>query len=151
MSRLWDQEEIDWAVACATAGDTVEEIAEAAGRTADDVARQLAHLKPLTEAQRQVAACWAAGMTSSEIDRLHGVANGTAYSHLRRIANKGYPVSPRRHHVKLRGPEIDALVARLGAVSRQDLGRRLGLTKHQVCNLSRRGLPTRAVQEALHG
>lgn len=150
MSRPWDQDEIDWAVACASAGDTIAEIAVAAERAKDDVARQLGHLKPLTRAQRRVAACWAAGMTQPEIDRLNGVANGTAYSHLRRIAAKGYPIAVRRDRTKLRGPEIDALVARLGAVNRQDLGRRLGLTKEQVCNFSRDGLSARVVREALH-
>lgn len=134
--RPWDQDELDWALECLTAGDTYAEVAEWSGRTEDDVRKAFAHLPPLTPLQRQVASCLAAGMNCGEADRWLGVAATTSWTCLRRIWAKNYrltrakPVTNADVITGLRhGVTLDELADRFG-VTRRTIERRREAALH---------------------
>lgn len=97
--RRWDRDEIEWAVECAAAGDSLDDIAEMAGCPVAEVKAALAGLAPLTYRQRMVAQLYVAGETYSAIGRALGStarnSQGVAVDALRRIRAKGYPVPGR--------------------------------------------------------
>lgn len=72
MSR-WDGDEIAWARECFAAGDTVQEIAQMAGRDPDDVRRITGRDNKLSPMERQVLSLYACGLTFAEIDAARGV------------------------------------------------------------------------------
>lgn len=94
-----DAEEIAWARECAAAGDTPEEIAEAAGRPLRDIQAALAGLRPMTAKQREVASLWAAGLTQQAIAAQIGLTSPFAKNvvgmRLKGLREAGYPLPHR--------------------------------------------------------
>lgn len=98
-ARLWDADEIAWGRDCLVSGDSVEEIAEAAGCA---VAEVVANIGPgrLTARQREVVSLYMAGCSFEEIDAERGMTSGrpgsAAASMITDLRKKGFPL-PYRH------------------------------------------------------
>ncbi len=132
MTGTMDAEEITWARECAAAGDTIFEIAEAAGRRLREIRAALSGLKPMTDCQREIASLYAAGLTVVEIEAAIGASplNGGCYARrtLHGLRDRGYPIPYREAAQPADVPAaLDALKRRLGVDTDADLGRRLGL------------------------
>jgi DNA-binding NarL/FixJ family response regulator len=65
--RPWDQDEWTWAIECAVAGDSPEEIAETAGRSVPEVRDVIGDLAFLTAKQRDLLSLYAAGCSFPDI------------------------------------------------------------------------------------
>ncbi len=98
--RPWDEDELAWARECVAAGDTVEDIAEMAGRSPAEVRDALGADDNLTPHQRRAAAMYVAGMTMRDIGRaLKPEAKwpqATAWSAIQSIRRRGHVMPPRR-------------------------------------------------------
>jgi len=95
MAKLWDADELAWARECFHAGDSVEEIAESAGRTIEDVAGAIGGGRKITPYERRILSLYSAGCTFPEIAgelRMSKKAASAAITGLRR---KGIPVPHR--------------------------------------------------------
>jgi hypothetical protein len=69
VSRPWDPEEIAWARECFHAGDSFEEIAEAAERAVDEVRAVLGSGHSIAPRQREVLSLYTSGCTFDAIAR----------------------------------------------------------------------------------
>ena len=143
--RPWDVEEIAWARECAAAGDTVEEIAAAAERHVEDVAAQLAELRPMTANEREVASLYAAGLMPAEIDAARPVGAEAARKVIRRLRARGYAI-PHRQPERLSIEDIDRLVRRLELDSKQALARLIGTPPGTATKWRERGLAAARVE-----
>lgn len=94
-ARRWDAEEIAWGRECLQAGDSVEEIAAAAGCVQAEV---VANIGPgrLNELQREVVSLYTAGCSFPEINRELGKRSGAAESMITKLRCSGFPL-PYRH------------------------------------------------------
>jgi len=63
----WPDDEIAWAKECFVAGDSLDEIAEAAGRSVADVRTVLGSGRSITPRDREILSLYAAGCTFEEI------------------------------------------------------------------------------------
>jgi len=95
----WDGEEVVWARECAAAGDSLEEIAAAAGRPLDEVRLILADLPPMSAKAREIASLYAAGVPVRQIDVEIGTATAkpgkNASSRLNELRRRGYDIPHR--------------------------------------------------------
>ncbi len=98
MSPAWDNDELAWALECAAAGDTAEEIAEMAGRSVADVRANVA-LPRLTQGQRTALQLYIAGATLEDIGRClrpsSRMPKQLAFSYLKGLRNRGVPLPAR--------------------------------------------------------
>lgn len=98
-ARRWAQDEIAWGRECLVAGDSVEEIAEAAGCALAEV---IANIGPgrLTARQREVVSLYMAGCSFEEIDAERGMTSGrpgsAAAAMVTLLRKRGFPL-PYRH------------------------------------------------------
>lgn len=104
--RAWDAEEMAWAYACRADGASFDEIAEAAGRTVEDVREALRPRWGMTRREQLALAHHEAGRSDAFVGRVinpHAsdpkalgrawIVRGTA----KRAAYKGFGASERRH------------------------------------------------------
>lgn len=101
MRRPWLPDELQWARDCLHAGDSIEEIAQAAGRTTADVDNALTGLPRLTPTQRKVLSLYTAGCTLDAIDRERGITGQYRPGHAARnmlseLRRKGIPIPHRQ-------------------------------------------------------
>ncbi|MEW6018429.1 MAG: hypothetical protein AB1760_10195 [Pseudomonadota bacterium] len=97
--RPWCDEERAWALECALSGDSVEEIAEIAGRDVEDVAGVLGRAGRLSPRTREILSFYSAGCTFPEIGReldRSWRAMGARVSDLRRA---GFAIPHRRYAI----------------------------------------------------
>ncbi len=96
MSQRWDADEIVWAKECLWSGDTVEEIAEMAGRSVNDVVAHIGSGRTITPRAREVLQLYAAGLTHAEIDTARGQTTGrpgsASASLLNGLRRRGLPI-----------------------------------------------------------
>lgn len=144
--RPWPEDEAAWARECAAAGDSFAEIAETAGRTVADVAR-IVGLKPMTERQRAVAQCLAAGLTLGATDAELG-RDGARHV-VRRLTANGYQV--RTNTERLTIDEIWALARGEGYETLTALAVALKVAKGTSGHWRQRGLPRHRVEAVFHG
>lgn len=95
MTRRWDADEIAWGRECLNCGDSVEEIAEAAGCSRAEVVANIGTGR-LTERQREVVSLYMAGCSVVEIDIERGQTSGrlgsAAGAMLTDLRKKGVPI-----------------------------------------------------------
>lgn len=94
-ARLWAADEVAWGRECLRAGDSVDEIAAAAGCARAEV---VANIGPgrLTEQQREVVSLYTAGCAFADINRELGNHSRAAESTITKLRERGYPL-PYRH------------------------------------------------------
>lgn len=146
MTRPWDQEEVEWARECATAGDSFEEIADWSERAVAEVATMVG-LPAMTSRQREVASLLAAGLTPGRIDQVTGV-DGARHV-ITAIKAKGYDLPDAKSRLGM--AEIRALQRQLGCETLTELAGRLGVPMGSATHWRQRGLPLFTVREGLHG
>lgn len=140
MTRLWPADEIAWGRECLLAGDSVEEIAEAA---ACGVAEVVANIGPgrLNATQREVVSLYMAGCTFPEIDAARGMTSGrpgSAAAMITDLRRKGVPL-PYREGSATTEKWPDALAARLETLWLQ------GMEVNEIATQLGGGLTTDAV------
>lgn len=100
MNRLWPSDEVAWGRECLVSGDSVEEIAQAAGCPVAEVVANIGSGR-LNSLQRDVVSLYLAGATFGQIDaetgrtgsRIPGKASAQMITMLRR---RGEPIPYRR-------------------------------------------------------
>lgn len=97
---FWAADELAWAQECLAAGDTLEDIAEMAGRSLADVQRNVTVGMKLTDRQRLAARLYAAGATVRDIGRAIKPdtprPDSLGASYIKTIRAKGYALAARR-------------------------------------------------------
>lgn len=98
MSPAWDAEEMAWALECARAGDTPEEVAEMAGRSVEDVKTRIA-FPDLTSHQRTALQMYLAGSDVRSIGRALKPSSNRPDSlgacYVRMLRDKGFDLPAR--------------------------------------------------------
>jgi Protein of unknown function (DUF1018). len=98
--RVWDDDEVAWALECRGMGDSVADIAQAAGCSAAEVVANIGG-EQMTPRQREVVSLYTSGCSFAEIDTARGQTSGrpgsAAGAMITYLRRAGWPI-PYRHN-----------------------------------------------------